>query len=210
MSWAPRGLTQASISITSTPSEVGDQRQGYPLFTDDETKVQVKYWPRVSTWLIRKRGLAYIFWPQTPWYSATVQPPPLFIKQVIERWYFILQWLLTDLSEQLAPLVLAEGSLCNLLLAQVMVNLSSHRTSGPTRVKPSQACHLGIHWCASSQSQVMGCSRSSHVKSKSSRTVGSGVDFNLSCWCVVFSETLELTSKAYFPKLLMSMIGRNK
>ena len=116
MSWVPRDLTRASISITSTPSEVGDQRQGYPLITDDETKVQVKYWSGVSTWLIRKGGLACIFWPQTPWYSATVQPPLLFIKQVIERWYFIVQWLLTDLSGQLAPLVLAEGSLCSLLL----------------------------------------------------------------------------------------------
>lgn len=43
MSWAPHDLTQASVSITSTPSEVGEKGQGYPLVTDDETKVQVKY-----------------------------------------------------------------------------------------------------------------------------------------------------------------------
>ena len=75
MSWVPCDLTQASISITSTPSEVGDQRQGYPLITDDETKVQVKYWPRVSTNKKRGSGLYLLAThPLVFCYSAAPSP----------------------------------------------------------------------------------------------------------------------------------------
>ena len=66
MSWAPHDLTQASVSITSTPSEVGEQGQGYPLVTDDETKVQVKYVAQGLNLTNKKRGPGPHLLAQTP------------------------------------------------------------------------------------------------------------------------------------------------
>lgn len=82
----------------------------------------------------------------------------------------------------------------------------------PVSMKPHEPLNLGYPFdvliCMNSKTSfgeiwVMGCSPSGHVESKPSRrTFGGSIDL-VSCSCVVFSETWELTLKMGFPKLLI-------